>query len=99
MFVSISLVTCREGADVNHVVQALTEIYAAHHDVRRAEIAHGLRLLEPQWPQASYSVVLEFVDEAAWRRFRVAPAHIAIHEVTKDVVASMVATQYERDGR
>jgi len=95
MFRTISLVRVTEDADAAAIVGEMRRIYEAEPQISQVTVALGRRLLDPQWPQASYSIEMEFATEDDWRKFRESPSHEAIHHLTAGKVESMMTTQYD----
>jgi hypothetical protein len=95
MFRTISLVRVNDASQVERIVDAARQIYACDENVRRAEVAVGLALLDhPLAPQASYSIVMDFDDEDGWRRFRSGKWHDDFQALAAPHLESMIATQY-----
>lgn len=95
MFRTISLVHLTDDADAPDLVAAARRIYAGDPNISRVTVALGRRLLEPQWPQASYSIEMEFETEQHWRDFRQGKAHGEMQQAAAGRVESMLATQYD----
>ena len=68
MLRSIALVRTSEDADIAALVSGAEAMCAADPNVLAAQISTGLKLLEAP-PHADYSLILDFEDEAGWRRY------------------------------
>jgi antibiotic biosynthesis monooxygenase (ABM) superfamily enzyme len=91
----ISLVTVREGTDVEAIVTAGGTMCRNDPDIRQGTVAAGLGLMRSAGaPEADYSMVLNFADAEAMNRWATGPAHQKFGETIGDVVASFVVTQF-----
>ena len=98
MFRTISLVQCADHSHANAIVEAAREICGRDPNVGRVEVSVGLRLLDhPLAPQASYSIVMDFENEGAWRRYRAGAAHDEFQALVIPHVTSVLTTQYQVD--
>jgi hypothetical protein len=98
MFRMIALVRLKDGADAEAAVSACREMVSTDDNILNGEVVAGLMLLDSEAaPHASYSLVLDFVDKAAWERYLVGEPHAKFHGHIFASVTSMMATQYERD--
>jgi hypothetical protein len=95
VFRTISLVRVKDEARAPELVDTARRIYSTDPNILEVTVALGRRLLDPNWPQASYSIEMEFESEEAWREFRRGAAHDEMHRVTAGLVDSMITTQYE----
>ena len=96
MFRTISLVQCADHSQANAIVEAARQICGRDPNVGRVEVSVGLRLLDhPLAPQASYSILMDFQDEDAWRRYRAGEAHDEFQALVIPHVTTVLTTQYE----
>jgi hypothetical protein len=90
----ISLVTVRDGTDVDAIVEAGAAMCRDDPDIEDGTVAAGLGLMRAAGaPEASYAMVLDFVDADAMDRWAVGPAHQELLQVVGDAVESFVVAE------
>jgi antibiotic biosynthesis monooxygenase (ABM) superfamily enzyme len=91
----VSLVTVRDGTDVDAITQAGAAMCRNDPDIRTGTVEAGLRLMAGLGaPEADYSIVLDFDDADAMSRWAAGPEHQKFGEVVGTAVASFVVTQF-----
>jgi hypothetical protein len=91
----ISLVTVRDGTDLDAIVTAGEGMCRDDPDIRAGTVAAGLGLMRGAGvPEADYSMVLDFADADAMNRWAVGPAHQKLLETVGDAAVSFVVTQF-----
>ena len=98
MFRMIALVRLKAGVDPAPIADAVRENLFKDPNVRGGTVAVGAGLddktADVPLHVASYSVLLEYDDEDAWRRYLEGPDHAAADEVALPYVDSVMATHY-----
>ena len=98
MFKTISMVKLKGDASAEDLVAAARKIFATDPDIVSVEVGLGLKLLDhPLVPQASYSIIMSFKDEAAWRHFREGVPHEEFQKLSIDKAEVVMSTQYSVD--
>jgi hypothetical protein len=98
VFRTISMVKLNAEASAEELVVAARRIFATDPDIVSVEVGQGLKLLDhPLVPQASYSIIMSFKDEAAWRNFRQGIPHEEFQKLSIDKAEVVMSTQYSVD--
>jgi hypothetical protein len=98
MFKTISMVKLKGDASADDLVIAARKIFATDPDIVSVEVGQGLKLLDhPLVPQASYSIIMSFEDEAGWRHFRQGVPHDEFQKLSIDKAEVVMSTQYSVD--
>jgi hypothetical protein len=98
MFRTISMVKLKGEASAEELVVAARRIFESDPDIVSVEVGHGLKLLDhPLVPQASYSIIMSFKDEAGWRQFRQGVPHEEFQKLSIDKADVVMSTQYSVD--
>jgi hypothetical protein len=90
----IALVELEEGADMAGVVDAARHMIEVEPNIEHGEVGIGLQLMKDYTPHASFSLLLDFADEAAWRRYVEGEEHKALDELGMAQARRVTATQY-----
>ena len=98
MFRMIALVRVKAGVDPAPIVEGVRDNLLRDPNVRGGQVMLGLghsdKTADVPLYVASYSVMLDFDDEEAWRRYLVGEAHKAADEVSLPYVDTVLATHY-----
>lgn len=98
MFKTISMVKLKGDASAEDLVAAARRIFETDPDIVSVEVGLGLKLLDhPLVPQASYSIIMSFKDEAGWRHFREGVPHEEFQKLSIDKAEVVMSTQYSVD--
>jgi hypothetical protein len=98
MFRTISMVKLNADASAEELVVAARKIFATDPDIVSVEVGRGLKLLDhPLVPQASYSIIMSFNDQAGWRHFRQGVPHEEFQKLSIDKAEVVMSTQYSVD--
>jgi hypothetical protein len=98
VFRAISMVEVVDGTDVDAIVAAGRAMAAAEPAVLRAEVMAGRRIMQRRFAEASYVLILDFEDEAAWRRYGKGAPHAAFAQLVAGIVKRITLAEYEIDG-
>ena len=94
MFRMIALVELKDGTDMDPLVQAARHMIEVEPNIQYGEVAIGLQLMKDYTPHASFSLLLDFEDEDAWRRYVAGDEHKAMDELGMQHALRVTATQY-----
>jgi hypothetical protein len=92
----ISMVEVSDGANVSALVAAGRDVVDHEPAILRGEVEPGLRMLEDFAPHAAYSLVLDFQDEQAFRRYMDGAPHAAFAALAAPFITRVTTTQYHR---
>jgi hypothetical protein len=90
----VSLIEVAEDADVNLLLAASRQAIADEPAVIRGEIESSLGLLKDAVPHADYSLILDFEDEEAMKRYLLGAPHAALAALVDPLVSRVMITQY-----
>ena len=98
MFRMIALVRLKAGIDPEPIAEAVRANLFRDPNVRSGEVVLGFghqdKTSEVPLHTASYSVLLDFDDEASWRLYLAGEPHASADEVAVPYVDSVMATHY-----
>lgn len=94
MFRMIALVELQEGTDVDALINAAKHMIEIEPNIRHGEVGRGLKLMQNYTPHADFSLMLDFDDEAAWRRYVAGEAHEEMDALGMVKATRVTATQY-----
>lgn len=95
MFRLICLVQSDPTADIDAIVDAARTMVRDEPRIKNGEVMRGLGKMTDVVDHASYSLILDFADEADWSAYIAGAPHLAFHEYSFPFARHIVVTQYE----
>jgi hypothetical protein len=94
MFRMIALVEVEPGTDIESLMKAARHMIEIEPNIRGGQVGLGLKLMQDYTPHADFSLMLDFDDEEAWRRYVAGDAHREMDELGMAHAVRVTATQY-----
>ena len=94
MFRMIALVELKDDSDVDALIKAAEHMIEIEPNIRDGQVGKGLKLMQDYTPHADFSLMLDFDDEDAWRRYVTGDAHAEMDALGMAQAVRVTATQY-----